>query len=101
MAKMMDRCAVILVSHSPNLIRFNCDKVLVLNKGQTQFIGPASQGIDEYTDFMMRQRLPENNGAVKESKLDPRVQLKSFNVLDRDYHEITEVAAGETVVLEC
>jgi lipopolysaccharide transport system ATP-binding protein len=97
--KMMDRCAVILVSQSPNLIRFNCQKVLFLNNGKTQFLGLSSQGVDAYDDYMMRQRLSENS-AGKESKFDPKVELNSVDLFDKNYNKITEVDAGGSLIIE-
>ena len=100
-AKMMDRCAVIMVSHNSYLIRSNCQKVLFLDNGQAKFWGQSAEGVDEYTNYMIRQRLSKNNSLINESKYDPKVALKSFEVFDKNYREITELFAGETMIIEC
>jgi lipopolysaccharide transport system ATP-binding protein len=99
-AKIMNRCAVILVSQSPNLIRFNCQKVLFLNNGKIQFLGPSSEGVDAYNKYMMRKRLSENSTGKIESEYDPRVELNSVDLFDRNHNIITEVVAGESLIIE-
>jgi lipopolysaccharide transport system ATP-binding protein len=99
--KMMDRCAVILVSHSPNIIRFMCDRVLFLDTGKTLFLGSASEGVDKYIDYMDKLTLPKLNAETSESKYDPQIELKSLSFFDKNYNEIVEVDAGETLVVEC
>lgn len=98
---LMDRCAVILVSHFPNIIRLNCNKVLFLHSGKTQFLGASSDGVDQYTDFMERLALPKVNTEKSELSYDSKTGLKSFSLLDKNFNEITEIDAGETLVVEC
>jgi lipopolysaccharide transport system ATP-binding protein len=99
--KKMTGCTVVLVSHAPNLIRFNCKEVLFLNKGKTKFFGEAGQGVDQYTDFMMKQSDVRNNVPSLSSKFDPRVELKTVNVFDKDHKDIEEIFAGEPLIIEC
>jgi lipopolysaccharide transport system ATP-binding protein len=97
----MSHCTVILVSHAPNLIRFNCKTVLFIDKGQTKFFGPSSEGIDEYSNFLAKQSNLANNSAIEVSKYDPRIELTQIDVLDKDYNKVEEVFAGEKLIIEC
>jgi hypothetical protein len=49
---------------------------------------------------MMRQRLSKNRTPKIESKYDPRVKLTSVDLFDRNYNKITEVVAGESLIIE-
>ena len=99
--KMMDNTAVILVSHYPYIIRFNCQQVLFLNEGKTQYLGQCSDGVDAYVDYMMKQNLREN--VVKEAKTeyDSLVELTSLQVFNKNFQKIDEIVAGDTVAIEC
>lgn len=44
----MQGCTTVMVSHSNNLIKQYCDKVLVMNKGEQLFYGDAEEGIEIY-----------------------------------------------------
>jgi lipopolysaccharide transport system ATP-binding protein len=99
--KKMSGCTVVLVSHAPNLIRFNCKKVLFLSEGKTHFLGSSSEGVDEYADFMMRKTSLRTNRTVAGSKYDSRVSLRSVNAFDKDHNAINEIFAGETLIIEC
>jgi ABC-type glutathione transport system ATPase component len=47
-------CAVIFVSHEPYQIRRICDRVLWLKRGQKQFIGDTTSGMDLYAKDLMK-----------------------------------------------
>jgi lipopolysaccharide transport system ATP-binding protein len=100
-AKLMDNCAVILVSHSVHSIRFSCERVLFLDRGKTQFLGPTSEGLDKYVNYML-QKAPISNGVtMPRSKYDHVVDFKSLEVFDNNHNVITEIDAGQTLVIEC
>ncbi len=53
--KMHELCqstTTILVSHSTGLVSLLADRVIVLNKGKTVFIGPTTEGIKFYEEMM-------------------------------------------------
>ncbi|MCD8368553.1 MAG: ABC transporter ATP-binding protein [Clostridiales bacterium] len=43
---------VVIVSHSPETIRANCEKVIWLHDGDILKIGPTNEVVDEYEEFM-------------------------------------------------
>ncbi len=98
--EMMAGCAVILVSHNPIIIRFNCTKVLFLNKGKPEFYGPTSEGVDNYLNFMMRQADASRSAQKDSLKHNAKVELKSIALLNRNFVEISEVNFNESVIIE-
>jgi hypothetical protein len=50
---------------------------------------------------MDRLRLPEVNTVTNASSYDSTIEMKSLSILDKNYNEITEVEAGEALIVEC
>jgi lipopolysaccharide transport system ATP-binding protein len=100
-AELKKRCAIILVSHNLDVVRFMCQKALFLCNGKAQFLGPSSEGVDEYINYMMRRRLPENNITINRSRYDSKVEIQSVSLLDKNYNEIAEINVGEPLIIEC
>jgi ABC-type glutathione transport system ATPase component len=98
-ADLMAQCAVILVNHNTDIIRFACQRVLFLNKGRSQFIGSATQGVEEYTNFMIRRELPEM--IPSGTQYDSVVAVESVKFFDELGNEVTEVYAGKPLILKC
>lgn len=101
MTDVMSRCTVILVNHNPDIIRFACQRVLFLNNGKIQFLGSTSKGVEEYVNNMMRKSLSENNISQIKSKYDPRVEVTSIELFDKNYSAITELDVGESLIIKC
>ncbi len=100
MADLMSRCAVILVSHNPDVIRFVCEKALFLNSGQLKIFGSAREGVDQYVNYMVKRSLPEQEKLKSRSRYDPKAYLLSVKFLDKNNNEIEEIEAGESICIE-
>lgn len=101
MADMMDKSTIILVNHNPDVVRYACKKVLFLNGGKAQFYGAASEGVEEYVNYMIRRTLPDTNSLQPTSDYDSKVELNSIEFLDEKHNITTEVNAGDSLTVEC
>ncbi|MDD4938658.1 MAG: ABC transporter ATP-binding protein [Candidatus Omnitrophica bacterium] len=101
MADMMESCAVIMVSHNAQVIRFICDNALFLNKGQMKFLGPAAEGIDEYIDFMVQKALPEHDKMKLNASYSPKVKIEEVRFCDAGGNQIRDVNSGEALNIDC
>jgi lipopolysaccharide transport system ATP-binding protein len=99
--KLMDQCAVILVSHSAHTIRLSCERVLVLDRGIPQFLGPTAEGVDKYINGMLKQAATPRNSVEFRSKYDSLIDMTLLEVFDKDHNVVTEIAAGDTLIIEC
>jgi hypothetical protein len=50
---------------------------------------------------MMRKSLSENNISQIKSKYDPKVEVTSIELFDKNYSAITELDAGESLIIKC
>jgi len=54
--------SIVIVSHDSNLLNTICDRILVLDRGKTAFLGPAQQAVDFY------HRLIRRGGGMEDDK---------------------------------
>jgi lipopolysaccharide transport system ATP-binding protein len=101
MADILKTCAVVMVSHNAEVVRFICDRVLFLDHGKTQFLGPASEGIDKYIDHMMRKSLPQRVTSGEGSEYDAKVKVEKVRTTGSSQEEIGEIFYGESLMVEC
>jgi lipopolysaccharide transport system ATP-binding protein len=98
---LMENCAVIMVNHGPEIIRFTCNRVLFLHHGKTQFLGAASEGVDNYIDFMIKRSTPINEKIKGSSVYDPKAKIEDVRFFNDSGERITEINSGETLIIEC
>lgn len=87
---------IILVSHSIQLVRNTCNKVIWLDKGTTKAAGDAQSVCDEYEKFMIsKDSLSIQDSGVKINN-DPEVDIVNVEFLDKEDSPRSEFIQGET-----
>jgi lipopolysaccharide transport system ATP-binding protein len=101
MADMLETCAVVMVSHNAQIIRFSCDRALFLDHGKARFIGPAPEAIDKYIDHMIQQSLPDHDKMRLDSQYNSKVKIQHVRFQNRQRKEIREINSGDGLIIEC
>jgi ABC-type polysaccharide/polyol phosphate transport system ATPase subunit len=106
MKKMMESCTIILVSHDMHSISNLCDRVIVLDKGEQQYIGKPSQAIALYTKLIHTEQFSRNSSDVAVGALIPEDLVNRISHSFADFNEWLPVSdiqrggAGEVQILK-
>jgi lipopolysaccharide transport system ATP-binding protein len=94
--------SIILVSHSLQLVRNTCDRVLWLDKGVPVAIGPAQDVCDRYERFMMEKdsrRAGEAPAGAQIINNDPLVRITGVGFLDAGGQDAREHRWGRPLTV--
>ena len=90
-----DGKTIIIASQDMNLIHMFCDRVMVLNRGEAEFLGAAETGINNYMNLGA-----EANGDVLSDWGSKDIEIKDARVLDPEGQETAAFEKGSSMVIE-
>lgn len=94
--------SIILVSHSLQLVRNTCEKVLWIDKGVPVAVGPAQDVCDRYERFMMEKdsrRVGESSVGGQIINNSPLTRITGVSFLDVDGREAREHRWGRPLTV--
>jgi lipopolysaccharide transport system ATP-binding protein len=96
---------LIFVSHNMDVVRRVCNKVLVMYRGESVFLGPTNDAMSAYSNAIREaSRVIKNTGAV-ENALSERImrfdaEVKCVRLLNQDYQPIAVVDSRNEAIIE-
>ncbi|MFS8130962.1 MAG: ABC transporter ATP-binding protein [Candidatus Dojkabacteria bacterium] len=87
--------SIVLVSHSMQLIRNTCDKVIWIDKGKVKDYGNTQSICDDYEKFMLQKDVKEGQGLGTIVNNDPTVHISSVEFMDGEGKKKVSFEVGE------
>jgi lipopolysaccharide transport system ATP-binding protein len=85
---------LILVSHSIQLIRNTCEKVIWINNGKLKEIGETQNICDKYEEFMLKEASLTETGTGNIISNDPLARITKVQFLNEHGHEVKTFEVG-------
>jgi len=98
MHELLDKNAtLVFVSHNMHIVRAVCDRVIVMDKGECQYIGPVDEGIKIYEKSMLKH-LPVK--LTEEKMAGGSVNFVDIKLLRDDNKVIKDMETDEHIIVQ-
>jgi ABC-type polysaccharide/polyol phosphate transport system ATPase subunit len=89
---------VLVVSHNLNAVRTLCDRVMLMNQGQTHYEGDPAEGISQLHDLLQEQReLGESTGEERTPYEAGTLEVEKVELIGAKGKSTNEIDSGDTI----